>query len=151
VKWDIRQIAPKYLIRFRDAMLTYLKTGKLISILCPAQSGSPKVLKMMNRDQDMEGFKKTLHSFREANPELNLSTEVIIGFPSETEEDFQETLNLFKEVRFNQISLFAYSDVHGTPASDLPDKIDRATIMDRIDRATQLLKSMGVDTLCDEE
>jgi tRNA A37 methylthiotransferase MiaB len=75
---------------------------------------------------------------------------VIIGFPSETEEDYQETLNLFEEVRFSQVNLFAYSDVHGTRAAGLPEKIERGTIMDRIERAKRLLQDLGVDTLCDE-
>jgi len=151
VKWDIRQIAPKYVIRYREELLKHVRRKKVVNLLCPAQSGSPRVLGAMNRDTDVNGFVDALRAFREADPELTLKTEVIIGFPSESEAQFQETLDLFRAVPFSQVTLFAYSDVHGTPASNLPDKIDREIAMARIGRAKELLASLGVETLCDEE
>jgi len=151
VTWDVRQVAPKYVVRYREGLLKHVETGRVVTLLTPVQSGSPRILERMNRDPDVESFERALLSFRAVAPDLALKTEVILGFPSETEDDFRETMRFLEEVSFQQVGLFAYSEVYGTPAADLPEKVDRDVALERIRRARRLLHEKGVDTFCDLE
>jgi tRNA-2-methylthio-N6-dimethylallyladenosine synthase len=82
----------------------------------PVQSGSNTILKTMGRGYDIESYYQLVASLREARPGLSLSTDLIVGFPGETEEDFEATLRLVEEVRFASIYAFKYSPRPGTPA-----------------------------------
>lgn len=151
VEWDVRQVAPKYVVRYREGLLKHVNAGRVVTLLTPVQSGSPRILERMNRDPDIESFRAALLSFREAAPDLSLKTEVILGYPSETEDDFRATMRFLEEVSFQQVGLFAYSEVYGTPAADDSEKVDGEVALERIRRARQLLSERGVDTFCDLE
>ena len=151
VRWDIRQMAPKYVIRYREALEEAVRAGLLVSLHAPVQSGSAGILKKMNRDTDIPGFVETLKSLHRIRPDLVLNTEVIIGFPCETETDFSNTLEVLGSVPFRQVSLFPYSDVEGTPASGYTGKVDRTVILDRVGRAREFLRKRGVEVFCSVE
>ncbi|MBQ3053338.1 MAG: tRNA (N6-isopentenyl adenosine(37)-C2)-methylthiotransferase MiaB [Clostridia bacterium] len=85
------------------------------------QSGSSKILKAMNRKYDKEGFLALCRSIKEKIPDIALTTDIIVGFPGETEEDFEETLDVIKKVRFDGIFSFIFSPRVGTPASKMED------------------------------
>lgn len=89
----------------------------------PLQSGSTKVLKEMYRPYDAEQFLHICTALKEAIPRLSLSTDIIVGFPGETDSDFQETLTVAKEVGFSKIHVFPYSKRQGTPAAARADQI----------------------------
>ncbi len=91
----------------------------------PFQSGSSKILKQMNRHYDREGYLRLIKAARERIPDVEFTSDIIVGFPGETYEDFCETLSLVKEVKFTSLFTFIYSPREGTPAAIMPDPISR--------------------------
>ena len=91
----------------------------------PFQSGSSRVLKAMNRHYNREDYLKLIDIAREKMPDITISSDIIVGFPGETYEDFKQTLSLVKHVRFSQLFTFIYSPRSGTPAAELPDPVSR--------------------------
>jgi tRNA-2-methylthio-N6-dimethylallyladenosine synthase len=114
-----------------DALMPYLHL--------PVQSGSNRVLKAMNRRHTAESYLKTVETIRAARPDLALSGDFIVGFPGETEADFQATLDLVREARYASAFSFRYSRRPGTPAAALPNQIDRETGEERLHRLQALL------------
>ena len=91
----------------------------------PFQSGSSKILKQMNRRYDREGYLKLIKAARDRMPDVEFTSDIIVGFPGETYEDFCETLTLVKEVKFTSLFTFIYSPREGTPAASMPDPASR--------------------------
>lgn len=89
----------------------------------PLQSGCDKILKLMNRPYDTNFFKERVEKIRKAMPDIALTTDVIIGFPGETEKDFQETNNFIKEINFSRLHVFPFSAHEKTKAYLMPDKV----------------------------
>ena len=98
------------------------------------QSGSNRILKLMNRRYTREDYLALVNRVRERIPGIALTTDIIVGFPGETEEDFLDTLSLAREVGYAQAFTFIYSRRAGTPAAEMPDDTPRATIQERFDR-----------------
>ncbi len=91
----------------------------------PLQSGSDRILRQMNRHYTREQYVQTVEAARRAMPDLVLTTDIIVGFPGETEEDFAQTLSLVEQVRFDSMFTFIFSPRPGTPAASLPDPVTR--------------------------
>ena len=106
----------------------------------PVQSGSDRVLKAMNRRYTAEHYLDLVRKVREANPDVALSTDIIVGFPGETEEDFQATANLVREVGYGQVFTFIYSKREGTPAAKMEDPTPRETIQRRFDELVDIVQ-----------
>lgn len=109
------------------------------TIHLPIQSGSDHMLKVMNRHYDKAHYLNLVKKIREKIPNVGLTTDIMVGFAGETEEDFLETLELVKQVRFSGIFTFIYSRRKGTPGYDMPNQVPQAVKKDRIKRliATQ--------------
>ena len=90
----------------------------------PLQSGSPSVLKRMRRKYNVNDFINKVEKIREARPDIAITTDVIVGFPGETEEEFNETVDFIKRVNFVELHVFPFSAREGTPAYDMPDQVD---------------------------
>lgn len=110
-----------------------------IECLCPqfhlpVQSGSNKILSAMNRKYSIEQYLKKVHALREVCPDIALTTDIIVGFPGETEEDFEETMNLLDTVRYHGSFSFKYSDRPGTRASQLENKVEENIKSERLSR-----------------
>jgi tRNA-2-methylthio-N6-dimethylallyladenosine synthase len=104
-----------------DLIAAHGQIDKLMPYLhLPVQSGSDKILKAMNRKHTAASYLKVLEKFRAARPDIALSGDFIVGFPEETEEDFQATLDLCEQVKYAQAYSFKYSPRPGTPAADRP-------------------------------
>ena len=104
----------------------------------PLQSGSDKVLKDMRRSYRSKKFLGILDDVRERMPHAAISTDIIVGFPGETEEDFSATLDVVEQSRFATAFTFQYSKRPGTPAADLPDQLPKAVVQERFERLTAL-------------
>lgn len=104
----------------------------------PLQSGSDAVLKRMNRHYTREKYLRTAKLYRELIPEGTLSTDIIVGFPGETEEDFKDTLSLVEEMRFDSAFTFQYSRRPGTPADKFEDQIPQDVVTERFGRLLDL-------------
>ncbi|MGB1025552.1 MAG: MiaB/RimO family radical SAM methylthiotransferase, partial [Rhodospirillaceae bacterium] len=105
----------------------------------PVQSGSDRILAAMNRGHDAASYRAILADFRAARPEMMFSSDFIVGFPGETEEDFQDTLRLAEEVGFIQAYSFKYSPRPGTPAAGLEDQVAEDVKADRLARLQKAL------------
>lgn len=104
------------------------------SLHLPVQSGSNRVLELMNRRYTRENYLEIIRKLREVRPDLALSTDIIVGFPGETEADFQDTLDIVREVGYQQVFTFIYSKREGTPAAKMDANATREEIQDRFDR-----------------
>lgn len=109
-----------------DKFINFLKENKKLCdhLHISLQSGSDKILKEMNRKYDSKEYLKIINKIRNARPNISITTDVIIGFPGETEKDFNDCVNFCKEVKFSKIHVFPYSKRNGTKASVLPNQID---------------------------
>ena len=111
----------------------YKRLPKLVDQLhLPVQSGSDKVLSAMKRGYTALEYKSIIKKLRLSRPSLSLTSDFIVGFPGETDDDFEKTLNLVDELKFDGSYSFAYSDRPGTPASQLSGKIDKLTKFARL-------------------
>jgi tRNA-2-methylthio-N6-dimethylallyladenosine synthase len=106
----------------------------------PVQSGSDAVLQAMNRRHSARDYIQLVEKIRQARPDLALSSDFIVGFPGETDADFQATLDLISEVRFASSFSFKYSPRPGTPGADLTDQIDEATKTERLYRLQEMVE-----------
>ncbi|KPA20166.1 (Dimethylallyl)adenosine tRNA methylthiotransferase MiaB [Shimia sp. SK013] len=104
----------------------------------PVQSGSDKILKRMNRNHDRDSYLRLVERIRAARPDILLSGDFIVGFPEETEQDFQDTMDLIEEVKYGQAFSFKYSTRPGTPAAERP-LVDDAEATDRLYRLQALI------------
>ena len=128
------------IVELDDKMMDIIKNNnKFVSHLhIPLQAGSDHILKLMNRRYDKKYFKKLVDEIRKNRNDISLTTDVIVGFPGETEEDFKETLDFCEEIGFTKIHVFPYSDRSGTVASRMKDKIPGNIKKDRVRRLIDL-------------
>lgn len=107
-----------------DLVAAYARLPKLCGYVhLPLQSGSNRILKAMNRPYTRERYREIVEALRAAQPEMYFSTDVIVGFPGETDEDFAQTRELFEACNYDMAYIFKYSIRTGTPAADLPDQV----------------------------
>lgn len=109
----------------------------------PVQSGSNRILEQMNRRYTREHYLELIRKVRQVCPHIALSTDIIVGFPGETEEDFQQTYDLVKEVGYSQVFTFIYSKREGTPAAKIEDLTPRSVIQARFDRLVDLVQEQA--------
>ena len=130
-----------------DEMIECFRTcDKLCkNIHLPVQSGSDIVLKRMNRHYDTEKYLQIVDKLREVEPNITISTDIIVGFPGETEEDFQGTLDIVRKVRYDSAFTFLYSPRTGTPAAKYEDQIPEETKHERFDRLVDLVNEISLE------
>lgn len=123
-----------------DEVIEVLNNSKIIvrHLHIPIQSGSNTVLKRMRRKYTMEFFAERLDRLREALPRLAITSDVIVGFPGETEEEFMETYDFIRNQRFSELHVFPYSMRTGTPAARMTDQIDEDVKNERVHRLIEL-------------
>ena len=126
-----------------DAMASSHKIAKQLHL--PFQSGSSRVLKAMNRHYDREKYLEAVRYAKSVMPDLVLTSDVIVGFPGETEEEFCETLSLIKEVRYDSLFTFIFSPRPGTPAADMEDPTPKEEKSARFDRLCDLQNAISVE------
>ena len=149
----IAQLPGDFLIRFMtshpkdasqklfDTMAAYPKIAKQLHL--PFQSGSSRVLKAMNRHYDRETYLQKVNYAKSVMPELVLTSDVIVGFPGETEEEFEETLSLIEQVRYDSLFTFIFSPRPGTPAAAMDDPTPKEDKNRRFDRLCALQNSIS--------
>lgn len=128
-----------------DFLELYGKLDKLMPQLhLPIQSGSDKVLKDMNRHYDIEKYMYIVDKVKQIRPDISLSTDIIVGYPTETEEDFEKTLDIVKKVRYDSAFTFIFSPRPNTPAAKLKE-IDDSILKDRFNRLTDLMNNIQLE------
>ena len=128
-------------VEFSDSLIkAFGEVPKLANYLhLPVQSGSDRVLSLMKRGHTILEYKQKIRRLREVRPDITLSSDFIVGFPGETERDFQQTLDLVRELEFDQSFSFIYSARPGTPAASFPDSVTLAEKKDRLQRLQEQL------------
>jgi tRNA-2-methylthio-N6-dimethylallyladenosine synthase len=111
----------------------------------PLQSGSDRVLKAMRRSYRTERYLGWLGAIRTAVPDVAVTTDVIVGFPGETEQDFLGTLGVMEEARFDAAYMFQYSPRPGTRAASMPDQVSKAVVQERFDRLAELQERISLE------
>ena len=109
----------------------------------PMQSGSSRILKIMNRRYDKKKYLELVQKIRTAIPDISLTTDIIVGFPGETEEDFRDTLDVVDKCDFDTAFTFIYSKRSGTPAAKMENQIPEDVVKDRFDRLLSLVQEKG--------
>lgn len=112
----------------------------------PLQSGSSRLLKIMNRRYTKEQYLRLVEKLREAIPDISLTTDIIVGFPGETEEDFQETLDVVRKVRYDSAFTFIYSKRTGTPAAAMENQVPEDVVKERFDRLLKEVQAISKET-----
>lgn len=130
-----------------DKFLKCLKELDIIAnhLHIPLQSGCNKTLKEMNRKYDIKYFKDKVNLIRSIRPDISITTDVIVGFPNETEEDFNETIKTIKEINFSKLHVFPYSKRDGTKASTMKNQIDGKTKKARSSILLKLSKELELN------
>lgn len=130
-----------------DEVLQIIRDNDVIvdHLHIPLQAGSDKILRLMNRKYDLAYFKQKMEQIREIRPDISLTTDIIVGFPSETEEDFQDTLSFVREVQFSKVHVFPYSRRSGTVAADMAEQVPGDAKKDRVRRLLALSKELETE------
>ncbi len=123
-----------------DTIATNEKMSKVVHL--PCQSGSNKILKLMNRNYTREAYLEKIVELKSKIPDVALTSDFIVGFPNETEDDFEQTKELVKEVAYNSIFAFMYSKRSGTVAEKMDGQIDLATKRHRVNELLELQKEI---------
>src|SRR5690606_12727769 len=132
-------------IELSDSLIqVYEEVPKLVSHLhLPVQSGSDRILALMKRGHTVEEYKDKVRRLRAVRPDLSLSSDFIVGFPGETDADFQATMDLIEEVGFDHSFSFIYSPRPGTPAADYPDDVPHEVKQKRLAILQQRINDMA--------
>lgn len=128
-----------------DELIEVMKNSKKICrhLHLPLQSGSSRILKEMNRRYDKERYLELVKKIRTAMPDISLTTDIIVGFPGETEEDFLETVDVVEKVRYDSAFTFIYSKRTGTPAAAMEDQIPEDVVKERFERLLAKVQQIG--------
>ena len=111
----------------------------------PVQSGSTRVLEKMNRRYTKEGYLALVEKIRKAMPDISLTTDIIVGFPGETEEDFRETLDVVRKVRYDSAFTFIYSKRTGTPAAVMEEQVPEEVVKERFNRLLHEVQEISAE------
>jgi len=128
-----------------DELIDVMKNSKKIckQLHLPVQSGSSRILKIMNRKYDKEHYLELVSKIREAVPDISLTTDIMVGFPGETEEDFLDTLDVVRKARYDSAYTFIYSRRTGTPAAAMEEQIPKAVVKERFDRLLREVQTIA--------
>ena len=136
-----------------DELIEVMKNSRKICkhLHLPVQSGSSRILKQMNRKYTKEQYLELVDKLRAAVPDISLTTDIIVGFPGETEEDFQETLDVVRRVRYDSAFTFIYSKRTGTPAAAMEDQVPEDVVKDRFDRLLKEVQDIAAQVVKRDE
>lgn len=125
-----------------DELIEVMAKSKKIcrQLHLPVQSGSSRILKIMNRRYDKEHYLNLVEKIKKAMPDISLTTDIIVGFPGETEEDFLETMDVVQKVKYDSAFTFIYSKRSGTPAAEMDEQIPEDVVKDRFNRLLEVVQ-----------
>ena len=131
-----------------DDVIPLMAEGKVLPYLdVPFQHGSPRILKLMKRPAHAENTLERIHRWREICPDITLRSTFIVGFPGETESDFQVLLDWLQEARLDRVGCFKYSPVEGAAANELPDPVPDDVKQERYERFMELASALSAEKL----
>jgi MiaB/RimO family radical SAM methylthiotransferase len=144
-KVRVGMMNPGNTITMLDELIEIYKNPKIFKFLhIPLQSGNDNILKLMNRRYNVEEFIKVVEAFRKEIPEITISTDIIVGFPSETEEQFEDSLNIIKKIKPDALNLSRYAEREGTIAAKMK-KLSTNTLKQRSRIMTNLYREIAFE------
>ena len=126
-----------------DTMAAYPKIARQFHL--PVQSGSDRILHEMNRNYTRESYLSLVRYMRERMPDITVTSDIIVGFPGETEEDFEDTLSILREVRYDMVYSFIYSKRAGTPAAEMENQVPEDVKRDRMAKLLALQTEISLE------
>jgi MiaB/RimO family radical SAM methylthiotransferase len=142
--FHIEEIHPNWIILFKNELTEMLSSKVIKGLLCPVQSGNNRILEMMKRGHTAEDAMETINGIRTVNPDLRLSTQIIVGFPTETEEEFEDTLFFLENSPFDEVTIFPYDEKANTEAAGYNPKVPEKYKEQRVKTAQRYLKQRGI-------
>ena len=141
------RISSVEITELNDKVLSILKNSSVLvdHMHIPLQSGSDRILKVMNRKYDKKYFMDKINKIRSIRPDISITTDVIVGFPTESEEEFLETIDTIKKVKFSKLHVFPYSDRDGTVASKMDNKVNGIVKKERTKKLIELSKELEIN------
>ena len=136
-----------------DELIQVMKESRKICrhLHLPLQSGSSRILERMNRRYTKEQYLELVDRIRRAIPDISLTTDIIVGFPGETEEDFEETMDVVRKVKYDSAFTFIYSRRTGTPAAAMAEQVPEEVVKARFDRLLSLVQEIAAEVISRDE
>jgi MiaB/RimO family radical SAM methylthiotransferase len=135
----IQEVNPQWMIKYQNDLNGIMNSEKIDKITIPIQSGSQRILDLMQRYYDIEKVSKCINEIHKTNPKLRLETQIIIGFPTETEKDFEKTKNILTKLPFEIVRVYKFDPKTGTKAAEMKDQIPQQVIEKRFIQLTDML------------
>ncbi len=145
---ELRAINPVWLVKYRDDFARSAQSSRLSGLCCSLQSGSGRILKLMDRYSDISKILSSLRQIRQAAPKIFFSAYIIVGFPSETVSELEEMIGVVEKATFNRVILFPYQANEKSRAFGLEAEIPPKVIAKRTRRVYRILKRKGVEVIC---
>ena len=146
-RFHLKEVHPEHLLQFEGDLSQMFESQTVRSLLCPIQSGSPRVLDLMQREHTVDDIKRLIGKIRTLSPTTEFSTQIIAGFPTESDDDFEATLALVADLRFHWVIVFPYDRKKGTPAADMDGQVSNSVIQTRIKKALKYFRRKGIKAL----
>jgi tRNA A37 methylthiotransferase MiaB len=144
---QIWNLSPVWFIKSQETFITILKQGRISGIHYPVQSGSSKLLKAMRRYSNTDKIKESVRLMKECHKDLIVTTDIIVGYPGETDDDITATVDLLCTVRFDSVHIFLYNEVPTADSYTIHPKTPRNIAIQRVDRIERELSHSGIDSL----
>jgi tRNA A37 methylthiotransferase MiaB len=141
-KWSLEGVHPSWLIKHQNELLPFIKSKKVWEITLSVEHASDRILELMNRHYKIDDLKQVLKTLRKTNPSIKINAMFILGFPTETEEDFNEVINLLKIARFECVTLSAYSEFTKRASSKILPKVPENIVQKRLRIANHILQKL---------
>ena len=143
----IANLNPRWVVKYIDKLEDIFERQKITRLCIPIQSGCSRILKIMNRYSDVEKIKDAFQRLRTTFPDVQVSTHIMVGFPSETEEEFKESLSLIQECNISAGQVIPFSCKRGTKAELIEEKISEYEIVQRLKYGRLFLKNAGYNVI----
>ena len=143
----IDEFHPRWVVRYRREMAGLLESRNVASLVCPIQSGSDRVLDLMQRDHDMDSALSALGDLHAANRTMKINSKVMVGFPSERESDFAETLDKVGNLPLSAVTIISYEEKENTPACSIQPKIPAPVVEERVRAAQTFFRKNGIKSI----
>jgi tRNA-2-methylthio-N6-dimethylallyladenosine synthase len=142
--FHVKEIHPKFAVAYEEELTRAPFFRRVRSVLCPVQSGNARVLDLMEREHAPADLLRTMLHARSANPEIALETQIIVGFPTETDDEFGDTLRAVRDAGFGSVVVFPYHDKEGAAAAEIAPKVPQETIKRRMREAFRYFRREGI-------
>ncbi len=144
ISLTLNDLHPRWLIQYADRLLPHLSSGGIAELWCPVQSGSDRILKLMRRFNDATSIREVLLKIKSVSPASLIHSHLICGFPSETDDDWEESLSLIKDSKVNMILAFPYMKTEGSKAETMPEQVNKEVVRSRLNRGKRFFRQNDI-------